>query len=71
MLHVPSFHIANHRQQLIVEIDLDARSKREYFLLKNASPEEQLTLVTQMPIQLPKLLKPNSHFKASIRSTDV
>ncbi|PVH72326.1 pyridoxal-dependent decarboxylase domain protein [Cadophora sp. DSE1049] len=70
MLHVPSFHIANHRQQLIVEIELDAKSKREYLLLKNASPGDQLTLVTQVPIQLPKLLKPNSHFKASIRSKD-
>ncbi|KAL5315999.1 hypothetical protein ACEPPN_016873 [Leptodophora sp. 'Broadleaf-Isolate-01'] len=70
ILHVPSFHIANHRLQLIVEIDLDAKSKQEYLSLKNASPSEKLTLLTQAPIQLPKVLKPNSHFKASIRSKD-
>lgn len=70
ILHVASFHIANHRQQLIVEIELDAKSKAEYLSLKNASQGEKLMLVTQTPIQLPKLLKPSSHFKASLRSKD-
>ncbi|KAK0123880.1 hypothetical protein ONS95_008875 [Cadophora gregata] len=70
ILLVPSFHMANHRQQLIVEVDLDAKSKGEYLILKNASPNEQLTLVTQVPIILSKLLKPNSRFKAAVRSRD-
>ncbi|CZS94233.1 uncharacterized protein RAG0_04293 [Rhynchosporium agropyri] len=70
VVHVPSFHISNHRQQLIIEIDLDAKSKREYLSLKNASPEEKFMLVTQNKIQLPNLLTPDSHFKACIRSKD-
>ncbi len=70
MAHLPSFHIANHRQQLIAEISINANSMEEYLALKNASPDEQLTLVTQAPMQLPKLLQSNSFFKASIRSKD-
>lgn len=70
MLHLPSFHVANHRQQLIVEIDLDAKSKQDYLWLKSASTGDQLILVTQVPIQLSKLLKTNSQLKASICSKD-
>jgi hypothetical protein len=65
MIHIPTFNITNHRQQLIVEIEIDAKSKKEYLESKQANPNDPMTLVTS-PIQLPKLLSPGDKFKASI-----
>ncbi|KAF4626757.1 hypothetical protein G7Y89_g11399 [Cudoniella acicularis] len=70
MTHIPTFHIANHRQQLVLEIDVDPNSKNGYPELKSANPSESIFLETVVPIQLPKLLKTGSHFKASVKTRE-
>jgi hypothetical protein len=70
MVHLPSFHIANHRQQLIVEIEIDSASMSQYLELKKANPGEPLTLASHLAINLPELLKQKSTFSASIKTKD-
>jgi len=66
MIHIPTFNVANHRQQLIVQIDIDEESKKKYLKFKNDHPTKPMVLVTN-PIQLPKLLNSDDHFSAQIK----
>lgn len=69
MIHIPTFWVANHRQQLIARISIDERSKQKYLELKDTNADQSLYLYTE-PVQLPKLLNPGDIFKASIRTKE-
>ncbi|KAK7754117.1 hypothetical protein SLS62_003963 [Diatrype stigma] len=47
LIHLPMFHMANHRQQLIISVDIDEESKELYRALKQCNPNEPMILVTQ------------------------
>lgn len=47
LIHMPMFHMANHRQQLIISVDLDEECKESYRALKTYNPNEPMMLVTQ------------------------
>jgi hypothetical protein len=49
---------------------MDPKSKKDYLELKSANRGEPKTLIAQVPIHLPKLLKEGSLFKASIKLED-
>jgi hypothetical protein len=52
LVHLPMFHVANHRQQLIMSADFDSLSQEKYITLKKANPTEPMILVTQQKIYL-------------------
>lgn len=47
LIHMPMFHMANHRQQLIISVDIDEECKELYRALKQCNPTEPMILVTQ------------------------
>ncbi len=47
LIHMPMFHMANHRQQLIISVDIDEACKEAYRALKECNPAEPMILVTQ------------------------
>ncbi|KUJ19918.1 PLP-dependent transferase [Mollisia scopiformis] len=67
MIHIPTFMVANHRQQLIVEVEIDVESKKKYLSFKEQNASEQIYLLTH-PIQLPKTLSPGTKFSAEIKT---
>jgi hypothetical protein len=69
MIHIPTFSVANHRQQLISKISIDERSKQKYLELKDMNLDQSLYLFTEA-VQLPKILNPGDTFKASIRTKE-
>lgn len=68
LVHLPMFHVANHRQQLIVSADFDdsQRAKSKYFAMKRASPGEPMILVTQRKMDLRDIVKNNRQFTGQI-----
>ncbi|KAF2762538.1 PLP-dependent transferase [Pseudovirgaria hyperparasitica] len=56
LIHLPMFHVANHRQQLIVSVELDEKSKAMYRSLKQHNPTEPMILVTQTKVELPDIV---------------
>ena len=47
LIHMPMFHMANHRQQLILQVDMDEEARSSYRDLKRCNPTEPMLLVTQ------------------------
>ena len=47
LIHMPMFHMANHRQQLIIQVEMDEESKASYRDLKKCNPKEPMLLITQ------------------------
>lgn len=42
LIHMPMFHMANHRQQLILSVDIDEECKELYRELKQCNPAEPM-----------------------------
>jgi glutamate/tyrosine decarboxylase-like PLP-dependent enzyme len=57
LIHLPMFHVANHRQQLIMSVTLDDVSLEKYITLKKANPTEPMILVTQQKIYLKEIIE--------------
>ncbi|TVY85093.1 putative L-tyrosine/L-aspartate decarboxylase [Lachnellula suecica] len=55
LIHLPVFHTASGRRQLVAEFEIDPNRKEEFLELKNANHDEQLILSTTVPILLEKL----------------
>jgi hypothetical protein len=68
LIHLPMFHVANHRQQLIVSVDFDHKSKQKYIDMKKANPTEPMILVTQNKTLLPEIIENKGTFAAQIKT---
>ncbi|KAK8120714.1 pyridoxal-dependent decarboxylase conserved domain protein [Apiospora kogelbergensis] len=66
LIHLPMFHVANHRQQLIVSASFNARAKAKYDALKRSNPTEPLILVTKQKVMLKDVAGRSGKFKAQI-----
>ena len=73
LVHLPMFHVANHRQQLIVKADfenIDTKSKDKYLALKKSNPNEPMILVTQHKTLLKDIVQTNGTFIGQIMTKE-
>lgn len=72
LVHLPMFHVANHRQQLIVAADFDGRmrEKSRYFAMRWSSPGEPMILVTQRKTDLRDIVQRNGTFVGQIMTKE-
>ncbi|KAI0466317.1 pyridoxal-dependent decarboxylase domain-containing protein [Xylaria cf. heliscus] len=70
VIHLPMFHVANHRQQVIVSVEFDEASKRKYVAMKNSYPSEPMILVTQNKTMLKEVVEEHGSFKAQIMTKE-
>ncbi|KAI1110545.1 pyridoxal-dependent decarboxylase domain-containing protein [Nemania sp. NC0429] len=70
LIHFPMFHVANHRQQLIVSADFDQTSKENYAAMKSSYPSEPMILVTQNKTMLKDVVESNGTFKGQIMTKE-
>ncbi|KAF6815192.1 hypothetical protein CSOJ01_03644 [Colletotrichum sojae] len=70
LIHLPMFHVANHRQQLIVGATFDEESKVVYDSMKKANPTEPLILGTQRKVMLQDVVENHGRFKGQIMTKD-
>lgn len=68
LVHFPMFHVAKHRRQLILAVDLPAKTKEAYISLKNANPIESITFVTATKVKLDSIIAQGGEFRGSITS---
>ncbi|KAK8069100.1 pyridoxal-dependent decarboxylase domain protein [Apiospora phragmitis] len=66
LIHLPMFHVANYRQQLIVSASFDATAKAKYDGMKQANPTEPLILVTKHKVMLKDVVECSGKFQAHI-----
>lgn len=69
LVHLPMFHVANHRQQLIVSADFEnteSKARDKYFAMKSSSPTEPMILVTQNKTYLQEIIRTNGTFTGQI-----
>ncbi|KAI0869502.1 pyridoxal-dependent decarboxylase domain-containing protein [Hypoxylon argillaceum] len=70
LIHLPMFHVANHRQQLIVPVEFDKESAEKYIAMKNSNPSEPMILVTQYKTMLKDVVENQGSFKAQIMTKE-
>ncbi|KAJ3580316.1 hypothetical protein NPX13_g248 [Xylaria arbuscula] len=70
LIHLPMFHVANHRQQLIVSAEFDKESKEKYVVMKRSYPAEPMILVTQNKTLLKDAVEHCGRFKAQIMTKE-
>ncbi|KAF2971517.1 hypothetical protein GQX73_g2076 [Xylaria multiplex] len=70
LIHLPMFHVANHRQQLIVSANFDETSKKAYIMMKNSYPSKPMILVTQNKIMLKDVVQNCGKFKGQIMTKE-
>ncbi|KAF4919982.1 putative L-tyrosine/L-aspartate decarboxylase [Colletotrichum viniferum] len=70
LIHRPMFHVANHRQQLIMSAKFDDRSKAKYADMKNSNPSEPLILVTKRKVMLKDIAERGGKFEGQIMTED-
>ncbi|KAI1351924.1 pyridoxal-dependent decarboxylase domain-containing protein [Xylaria sp. FL0043] len=70
LIHLPMFHVANHRQQLIVSAEFDKPSKDKYVAMKKSYPSEPMILVTQNKTMLKDVVDNNGRFKAQVMTKE-
>ncbi|KAK7932402.1 pyridoxal-dependent decarboxylase conserved domain protein [Apiospora marii] len=66
LVHLPMFHEANHRQQLIVAARFDAAAKAKYDAMKRANPTEPLILVTKQKVLLRDVVERSGRLQGQI-----
>ncbi|OHE97321.1 hypothetical protein CORC01_07376 [Colletotrichum orchidophilum] len=70
LIHLPMFHVANHRQQLIVKASFDEKSKAKYIALKRSNPSEPMLLVTQRKVMAKDVIEQKGHFDGQIMTKE-
>ncbi|KXJ85791.1 pyridoxal phosphate-dependent transferase [Microdochium bolleyi] len=71
LIHLPMFHVANHRQQLIVAVDIvDDVVKQKYKDLKEAYSTEPMILVTQQKELLRNIVATEGSFIGQIMTKE-
>ncbi|KAJ0306665.1 hypothetical protein COL516b_004458 [Colletotrichum fioriniae] len=70
LIHLPMFHVANHRQQLIVNASFDEKSKAKYIALKKSNPTEPMLLVTQRKVMAKDVIEQKGHFDGQIMTKE-
>ncbi|TGJ78751.1 hypothetical protein E0Z10_g10012 [Xylaria hypoxylon] len=70
LIHLPMFHVANHRQQLIVSVEFDESSKNKYVAMKTSNSSEPMILVTQNKTMLQDVVDNYGRFKGQIMTKE-
>jgi hypothetical protein len=70
LVHLPMFHVANHRQQLIVSGEFDQKSREKYTSMRRTNPTEPMILVTQCKTWLQQIIAKNGTFTGQIMTKD-
>ncbi|KAI1419520.1 pyridoxal-dependent decarboxylase domain-containing protein [Xylaria sp. FL1777] len=70
LIHLPMFHVANHRQQLIISVEFENGSKDKYVAMKRSYPLEPMLLVTQNKTMLKDVVENHGRFKAQIMTKE-
>ncbi|CAH0051282.1 unnamed protein product [Clonostachys solani] len=70
LIHLPMFHVANHRQQLIVSVDFDEISKDKYLSMRSSNLTEPMILVTQRKTFLQDIIRDNGTFTGQIKTKE-
>lgn len=70
LVHLPMFHVAKHRRQLILAVNLPAKAKEAYVSLKNANPTDSVTFVTATKVKLDDIISQGVEFWGSITSRE-
>ncbi|KAI8292985.1 hypothetical protein K4K56_005548 [Colletotrichum sp. SAR 10_98] len=70
LIHRPMFHVANHRQQLIMSAKFDDRSEAKYADMRNSNPSEPLVLVTKRKVMLKDIAERGGKFEGQIMTED-
>jgi glutamate/tyrosine decarboxylase-like PLP-dependent enzyme len=73
LIHLPMFHVANHRQQLIVSADFDnadQKSRDKYVSMRRTNPSEPMILVTQRKTWLKKIVANGGSFTGQIMTKE-
>jgi hypothetical protein len=73
LIHLPMFHMANHRQQLIVSAEFDnttRNSKDKYIVMKKSSPTEPMILVTQRKTFFQEIVNNNGTFTGQMMTKE-
>ncbi|KAI9155623.1 L-tyrosine decarboxylase [Paramyrothecium foliicola] len=73
LVHLPMFHVANHRQQLIISADfdnVDQKSRDKYVAMRRTNPTEPMILVTQRKTWLQKIVEKNGTFLGQIMTRE-
>ncbi|KAF5492470.1 putative L-tyrosine/L-aspartate decarboxylase [Colletotrichum siamense] len=70
LIHRPMFHVANHRQQLIMSAKFDDRSEAKYADMKHSNPSEPLILVTKRKVMLKDIAERGGKFEGQIMTAD-
>lgn len=64
------FHVANHRQQLIVSASFDETARAKYVAMKKSNPTEPMILVTQRKVMLKDAVEEHGMFEAQIMTNE-
>ncbi|KAJ0341914.1 hypothetical protein KNSL1_010912 [Colletotrichum chrysophilum] len=70
LIHRPMFHVANHRQQVIMSAKFDDRSEAKYADMKNSNPSEPLVLVTKRKVMFKDIAERGGKFEGQIMTED-
>lgn len=57
LLHKPSFHVANHRRQTVLEVELPKSAQEWYSMLRSQYPGEIFTFKTVKDVDLTKVIQ--------------
>ena len=68
MIHFPMFHLEKHRHQLIIEVELSQKAKKQYMECKKANPTAIFTIKTEEELAISTLVAKNHNFKGIIES---
>ncbi|EKG20154.1 Pyridoxal phosphate-dependent decarboxylase [Macrophomina phaseolina MS6] len=68
LVHKPSFHVANHRRQTILGVDMPADIKDLYCTLKTQFPEELWTFSTTEEVDLSEVINGSAHMVGYLKS---
>ena len=69
LVHLPRFHLANHRQQIIVSAKLSSEGLRVYQETRKANPKEKYVVQTYEAVDLRKILEAKGTFKARLQDS--
>lgn len=69
LLHKPSFYVANHRRQTILEVALPDKAKEWYLKLKKQYPKEIFTFKTSDGVDLTEVIKNKGKLRGNITTS--
>jgi hypothetical protein len=70
LIHLPMFHVANHRQQLVASATFNDVAKEKYLALRKSNTTEPMFLVTSYKTFLADIIESRGSFKGQIRTNE-